>query len=411
MAPNDATVRSALLAVPVIGLLASCIDPTLPEGAQVSCESELGCPPGMECATALGRCVVESQDKDPPSLASDAVLTPSPAIGKEDTEFTLEITATDPLGRVPEVVPVVGASGDSPGVRLPPFVLESPEDGEDGERRTYRFSYVVAGVEPNGVATIIVTLVDEVGNSADVSAGTFTIDLVRPRVLASELLAGRFAKADTLVDVSISFDEDIADAFVFIRGDFPGENHSFTYRDGDVYTYRVTGQESEGLKPILVVAVDAAGNFGAGGEAGDGAIELPLAFELDFTPPQVTGSGFDPTPAGANDLIEVTIEFTERLVDTIDVPAPIVTDRVPYANAVLRGGDPTLDVISMDVRHDVVTVDGVERTVLSLQHRVRDCDVNGTYDVVLDRVIDRAGNEVNGVRDGWQIVIAGLVCE
>ena len=395
-----------------------CIDPTLPPGAQISCDSNAGCPPQMQCANALNRCVGASNDVEAPTLENDA--TPSPTLGKEGTTFTVELVASEKLGAPPVVVATVGDNAS--GARLPPFELDSPEDGERGDRRTYRLHYKASGFEPNGVASLTATLIDEVGNARDVAAGAFELDLSPPILVASRVLEGEFATVGTTIDIEVLFTEEPGPETLIFMRDFTQSSVFFftpTTTDRTRWEYVVTGEEGDGAHPIFAVPFDAAGNRGGnqaeeGQEIGFGTMELG-AVELDFTAPLVVGAGVDGSVQGPNDLMTLGIHFDERLRSERILDDDITTEAIPFATAVLRGGDPVNDAIVLEVRHAIERDfdTGGEYTVLTIEHRVRECDTEGTFDVVLDGVVDVAGNEISGVTDeAWAFRVDGVVvCE
>lgn len=371
----------------------------------------------------------DTNDDDPPGLDGSPEV--SPKVGTKDTTFRITIVADEPLGRPPTVVASGGRSAladgegeaDVAAIALPPFHLLSAVEGDGGDRRTFRYEYTAAGNEPEGVAVIGVELVDESGQVAQLTTDSFALDFVAPEVIESALLAGALAREGTLVSVSLTFSELLAgdvEPNVFFPEVFPETEPLVLLprsppmdEQTELFDYVVTGNEVEGPRPVHVFLVDRAGNDNFVEEGGGGgAVELPLSVTFDFTPPQPGNSGIDTTPHGANELITTSIDFDEVLADTVFVGGDVGFEGAPLVRAFLRGGDPAIDFVVLDVTHARATDDfSDEYTRLILHHRVRACDLEGIYDIVLDNVIDLAGNEADDVRGPWQFELADVVCE
>jgi hypothetical protein len=409
--------RSLLLLVQA-GWVAGCINPALPPGAVVTCESNAGCPPGTICGGPLERCVPDVDDDIRPAFADAPVVTPK--FGRAGTTFAITIKASEPLGQPPVVVARAGANTDEDGAgfALPPFDLDAgDEEGEDGDRRSYRFTYTASGDEPQGIAIIRVELVDESGNPAELTADSFVLDFVKPDVLESTLLGNPIVREGVPVEVQLTFTEPLSiEPRIFFPDIFPEPSDLVLVpRDPpiddliEIFVYTPLGSELEGTRVLHALLVDEAGNQIGGVEgAGAGAKELPLVVTLDFTAPQPLAVVMDTTPHGANELITSAIEFDELLASEVVVDGDVGTDRVPHARAVLRGGDPAIDYLDLDLFHNVDFIEG--NTTIILQLRVRECTTEGTYTVVLDDVIDVAGNEADGVTGDWQMFLSGVAC-
>jgi hypothetical protein len=406
--------------------LHGCVSSALPDGAQISCESKAGCPPDYICAAVLHRCVFDTKDETPPGLEGTPEV--SPKAGNADTTFSITIVADEALGRPPVVTARGGGRGgdssdDVTSIELPPFRRLSDFDGDDGDRRTYRFEYAAQGNEPEGVAVIIVGLVDESGKESELTTDSFVLDFAAPRVIASSVESGALARAGTEVIVSLSFSESLIDAedpIVFFPALFPETELLFLAPTNppldeltELFAYVVTGTEIEGPRALHASLVDAAGNQqGVAPGTGGGAVELPLVVTFDFTAPQPGNSVMDTTPHADNELITSSIDFNELLRDQIVVGGDVGIDGAPTVRAVLRGGDPDIDVVFLDATHTHPTdfID-VPYTRLILQHRVRPCDLNGIYDIVLDNVVDIAGNEADDVRGPWFFELRDVACK
>jgi hypothetical protein len=415
-----------LVAVVPLVSCASCVSSALPDGAQVSCESEAGCPPDYKCAGPLRRCVFDTGDDRPPGLVGTPEV--SPKSGRAETKFAITVVADEPLGRPPVVTALGGGrGGDAPdavaSIELPPFRRLSDFEGDGGDRRTYRFEYEAQGNEPEGVAVVIVALVDEIGLESELTTDSFVLDFAAPKVIASSVVDGALARVGTRVVVSLSFSELLLGAEapnIFLPDIFPETEPLFFAPSSppldeltELFEYVVTGSEIEGRRAVHASLVDAAGNQGDGVlGGGGGAVELPLVITLDFTAPQPGNAVMDITPHAENELITSAIDFNELLREEVFVGGDVGIDRAPTVRAILRGGDPEIDVVFLDVTHTRPTdFEDVEYTRLILQHRVRTCEFDGIYDIVLDNVVDIAGNEVDDVRGPWLFELSDVACK
>ncbi len=408
-----------------LACVTACVNDDLPDGAQISCESNAGCPaPDYICAGPLKRCVRRTDDETPPGLAVAPEMLPK--AGGTDTTFAVTIVANEPLGRPPIVNAIGGGDSDdvdgSFSIELPAFHRLSEFEGDGGDRRTYRFEYEAQGNEPEGVAVVRVGLVDEIGLESQLSTDAFLLDFTAPSVIAMGIVSGELATAATSIVVSLSFSERLGDSapLIFFPAVFPDTGILELVPTSppvddltEEFQYVATGNEAEGPRAVHVQLVDAAGNRGGGGGlGGGGAVELPLVVTFDFTPPQPGNSVMDTTPHAENELITSSIDFNELLLDQVFVGGDIGFDGAPTVRAVLRGGDPEVDVVFLDVTHTRPSdffVD--EYTRLILQFRVRGCERDGIYDIVLDNVTDRAGNEADDVRGPWLFELADVACE
>ena len=98
----------AVVAV-VVAAAAGCIDPTVPDGALISCTADADCPDGFVCQEARALCVAQANlDETPPVLRDTPTI--SPERGSVGTVFTLSFAVSEVLAAPPTVTVDIGGN-------------------------------------------------------------------------------------------------------------------------------------------------------------------------------------------------------------------------------------------------------------------------------------------------------------
>ncbi len=152
-------------------LVAGCTARTqVPAETAITCKSGDDCPEGWVCLRAVERCArPDSDDEVLPQLV-DAVLTPDR--GAAGTAFSLEVVVDEELLLPPRVREVAGDAS-----------LEWTLDAGASRPSLSRWVFVhLAGSEPEGVASLEITMVDVSGNTATAPGPTLSLDYTGPVV-------------------------------------------------------------------------------------------------------------------------------------------------------------------------------------------------------------------------------------
>jgi hypothetical protein len=267
---------SIVLAALSSGALTSCFDPTVPDGAKLTCASDAECPSGFVCADARGVCVLQAAlDETAPALDGAPIL--DPERGGLGEVFRLSFTVSEPLLEDPVVTVDIGQGSAE-------FVVD--DDVTDRDALSYGYVYEASGAEVNGEPSpVTIRLVDASENpSADLSGGVITFDFTPPSfqgavTISAELLGPGDALAVTfqateplaaavlrLVPLTVTGGDDV----VLLELDEVGPGE---------HVYLVQGDEADGDYLLEGTLTDESGNIAENLFAGRVTIDVtaPLA--------------------------------------------------------------------------------------------------------------------------------------
>lgn len=220
-------------------------------------------------------------DFTPPQASSLAV---SPSFATTGTHVAVSFLASEALAQVPVVTlggrPAVSGSSNPP---------------------SYVFSRTLDGSEAEGTATVLVNLVDSLGN-AGITTGVVTVDFTAPR-FAFVSVQPASASPGTTVQIEVDVDDTLDGPPVLTVGGQPATARSAT---GSRYLFErvIDGSEGEGRPPLRVAGADRAGNRG---EATSTGLEVQL-------PP--LSLAVQAAPAYAKLGTTVTVEVTASRIPT-----------------------------------------------------------------------------------------------
>jgi hypothetical protein len=246
--------------------------------------------------------------------------------------------------------------------------------------KTFTLQYEVDGTESNGdYALTLISAADLAGNTIeDVWLGSIRIDTVAPAIV-NLTHPQRASRVPGHSDVSIAFQlsEDISASHLDVRvaGNPVACAQSGTAPPAFSCTYTVGAGDNEGVFPISVVAIDAAGNNGFGGSS----------ILFDFTPPKITTAAVSYLPALTNPAATV-----DRATVGTEIRVSVATDELLDTGATpsmtATWGASTLD-FSLDTATDAAAF---------FSHTVSDSPLpgDGTY-VPSISVSDLAGNQAD----------------
>lgn len=291
---------------------AGCFNATVPPDAPIVCASNAECPDGFTCIGLLQRCVpVNRIDGEAPGLLEFNI---EPARVRVGDTFRVSFSASEPLGRVPEVGVDVGSETRA--------LLELT--GSGGQR--FEFAYEVTGAETQGTRNISANIVGEDGLEANgIFVGIVTFDFTPP-VLQSVSVSPASTRADVPLVAVLTFDEPIAATTALLltlksddRIGLPLVLDPHDEASGaSVFRFVPTGAEPQGAYSLQIVADDIAGNrrTSAGPEV-----------TLDFEAPRVVvDEPGRPEPSAAERPISLGITISEVPVAPPVVRAVAVAD-------------------------------------------------------------------------------------
>jgi len=154
-------IQTACLVLPIV---AACTVATeIPEGAVVTCANNGDCPTGNTCSQQLERCIPVGQEDDPPGLelfAIDSILRDGTRVADIElfgvgTTVVVSFSADEPLGPDPAVT-----------LRFPDADIEVARHGSSTD--PYEYRHLVPDGAGEGRISLVIELVDQVGNPARV---------------------------------------------------------------------------------------------------------------------------------------------------------------------------------------------------------------------------------------------------
>jgi hypothetical protein len=296
---------------------------------------------------------------EPPGIVGEPVVTPP--LGMLGTVFRLGFQASEPLAADPVVLVDVG------GRRVGLLV----DEGRTSRREhLYGYTYTADGSEQQGRRALTVDLVDLAGNAVTgLSAGGFTLDFTPPWVVGQGVLDTAFLKAGAVAHLDLTLSEATAGnprlrmGLLTTRPEDATREWAWEQADGTrhQFTYQALGTEEEGAHALWLDAVDVAGNRGTWTQVGK--------VVLDFTPPRAVGAATVlPPVAAVGRTVVVEVHLAEAIV-----------------------GSPTLAGVAGSARLPFSSGDNTGQR-LSFFHVVEEGQ-DGTYDLLLELLVDAAGNQ------------------
>jgi photosystem II stability/assembly factor-like uncharacterized protein len=247
-------------------LLSGCFpNLTVPDDAQIFCESGDDCPDDTRCETAINRCIANTNPDDaPPALDGAPVIDP-PAATRGDT-VRVTFAVDEALFRDPEVS-VAFADEETASATL-----------RDADGQRYTFDFAVDDDAAEGAADLRAAVVDLAGNAAQLDLGAVVLDFEPPTEVAVSAPAAAVSDPEvtlTLAAVgatSIVLDGDLAD----------GDNVRAPFPFATTATVRLA--DGDGRKVVLARFLDDAGNEAQATAAVDLITNIPVSDPVLISP-------------------------------------------------------------------------------------------------------------------------------
>ena len=168
------TETSTVCRVALATALLSCgcfVEMSVPEGTVINCETSAQCPGDMVCRVTIGRCVqADKKDDTAPNFVGVPAL--NRTSGRQGSLFVLTFEVNESQFELPAVYL------DLDGPRL--FTPGRSPNSDEGPLE-YSFDYTAVGDEPETSAiSVMVDLMDGLGNAATRNAGVITLDFTAP---------------------------------------------------------------------------------------------------------------------------------------------------------------------------------------------------------------------------------------
>ena len=255
--PRTVSVVGVVGVVGLVGLAGSgCIDPTIPDGASITCEGDDECPDGFACQGSRGICVPDGAiDETAPKLSGDATI--SPEAGGTGTVFTLAFEVDETLAEDPSVTVDIG------GVQAA-FAID--DEASDVGARRYVYHYTASGAEtPDRASPVSISLVDVAANpSPSLSGGIITFDFSPPAFVGAPTLSAQLLGPGDVFTVSFETTEVLADGgatLALVQENVDGEPARLALDpDAAGFAYTVVGDEVDGEYALEAVLTDRSGN-------------------------------------------------------------------------------------------------------------------------------------------------------
>ncbi len=362
----------AVVAVVVAVAGVACIDPTIPDGALISCAKDADCPDGFVCQEARSLCVLQKNlDEKPPVLTGTPTL--DPVVGNAGTVFTLTFDVSEALSADPDVSVDIGAASSAP------FTLDA--EASDAAALHYVLTYTASGAEaPDRPSPVTIKLVDKADNpSADLSGGVITFDFAPPALTSPSLSATLIGPGDVLT-ATFTPTEDLAAggaavALVPVDG---GDVIDMVDAGDGSFVYDDAGDEADGDYSVEATLTNLSGNTAGGLLVG--------RVTVDNTPPAVQ--------AGAT--IRTVPDVELRGDDVLDARADTVLEVVFVASEPLAGS-PRVFVSCGGAERDMERTGDVTSPIVFVERLAGGLDTlpEGACDVLAD-LADAAGNQALG---------------
>ncbi len=184
----------AVVAV-VVAAAAGCIDPTVPDGALISCTADADCPDGFVCQEARALCVAQANlDETPPVLRDTPTI--SPERGSVGTVFTLSFAVSEVLAAPPTVTVDIGGNQAA-------FVID--DDASDADNNAFVFTYTANGAEAaERPSPVRIDLLDRSDNPAiGLAGGVIVFDFSAPAFVGAPLIFDAAANNDPPVTTTV----------------------------------------------------------------------------------------------------------------------------------------------------------------------------------------------------------------
>ncbi|HEY3451656.1 MAG TPA: hypothetical protein VGK67_35185 [Myxococcales bacterium] len=327
----------------------------LPEGAALTCESDADCPTPSTCNALVHRCVRAGENTPPAVLLETVKISPSGPIAA-GVQVTISFQTSVPLVVTPELR--LASAGAGPSA----FALVKAVSA-----KSFEFQRTATGAEPEETVSILATLIDEYGNTAvDLAIGTVRFDFTLPRLVSYSPTSHSSLKAAAGFDLALTTSEALKAPPTVQWKDGPAiPCTSAGTENGYACPYLTAGAETEGPAAIQVSMTDPAGN------AATRLLE-GLA-DFDFQAPSIEESALTPPTAKVRPGTPVTLVL--RTNEPIGrQPAAALVRVGPGSPAKLDWTAGTL--ADRNAAFSLVPQDGQD----------------GTYDIVLSGLEDRAGN-------------------
>jgi len=346
---------AARFAAVVVAALSACIDPTIPDGALISCQSDAECPAGFVCQDGRGRCVAQQAlDETAPALVGVPVL--DPERGTTGTTFTLSFDVNEALLSDPVVVVDIGGAD---------AVFAVDAEASDTAALHHVFTYTATGAEaPDRPSPVRITLTDRSENlAADLAGGVIVFDFSAPAFLGAPVIfdasspqdppvAASFFGPDATIGVTFQTTEGLAVGgatveMVPLAGGIPVV---LDHQDGtdQLFFHPMSEDDVDGDYIVEARLTDASGNI-------SDALAIGL-ITLDLTPPAIQ--------SGAS--VRTVPDVSVRGDALLDVRAASVIE-VVFITSEPLGSAPRVFVRCGDVEVDMVRIGDTASSIVFVE--------------------------------------------